>query len=284
MAVEAGWPGLLIDEEHGGAGLGAFDALLVAEECGRVLAARAAAGAAAGDRDPQRGRRRVAAGDAPPASCGRRTCRRGRPAISSRLDGRSALRGEPGAGAPGDGQRRRGGARRRRSRSSPTRPAPTCWSRSASTRRPARRRRRSPPMPTASSVETVIRYDATRSLGHVTFSRRPRAPARRRRGGARRRLVPRPGADRGRVARRGSDVPGRQRRLRQGAVHVRPRDRLLPGDQARADRGPAPARERPRPPVLRRLGARVQARGVPARRERRAIGRRRRARLRGARR
>ncbi len=38
-AVEAGWPGLLISEEHGGAALGAFDALLVAEECGRVLAA-----------------------------------------------------------------------------------------------------------------------------------------------------------------------------------------------------------------------------------------------------
>lgn len=38
LAVEAGWPGLLIDEEHGGAGLEAFDALLVAEECGRVLA------------------------------------------------------------------------------------------------------------------------------------------------------------------------------------------------------------------------------------------------------
>ena len=38
MAIEAGWPGLLIAEEHGGAGLGAFDALLVAEECGRVLA------------------------------------------------------------------------------------------------------------------------------------------------------------------------------------------------------------------------------------------------------
>jgi alkylation response protein AidB-like acyl-CoA dehydrogenase len=37
-AVEAGWPGILIDEERGGAGLGAFDALLVAEECGRVLA------------------------------------------------------------------------------------------------------------------------------------------------------------------------------------------------------------------------------------------------------
>jgi alkylation response protein AidB-like acyl-CoA dehydrogenase len=38
MAVEAGWPGLLIDEQHGGAGLGAFEAMLVAEECGRVLA------------------------------------------------------------------------------------------------------------------------------------------------------------------------------------------------------------------------------------------------------
>jgi len=38
MAVEAGWPGVLISEEHGGAGLGGFDALLVAEECGRVLA------------------------------------------------------------------------------------------------------------------------------------------------------------------------------------------------------------------------------------------------------
>jgi alkylation response protein AidB-like acyl-CoA dehydrogenase len=36
--VEAGWPGLLVDEDHGGAGLGVFDAMLVAEECGRVLA------------------------------------------------------------------------------------------------------------------------------------------------------------------------------------------------------------------------------------------------------
>ena len=36
--VEAGWPGLLISEVHGGAELGAFDAMLVAEECGRVLA------------------------------------------------------------------------------------------------------------------------------------------------------------------------------------------------------------------------------------------------------
>jgi len=37
-ACEAGWPSLLIREEHGGAGLGVFDAMLVAEELGRVLA------------------------------------------------------------------------------------------------------------------------------------------------------------------------------------------------------------------------------------------------------
>src|SRR5206468_1567697 len=35
---EAGWNGLLISEEHGGAGLGVFDAMLVLEECGKVLA------------------------------------------------------------------------------------------------------------------------------------------------------------------------------------------------------------------------------------------------------
>lgn len=39
LAVDAGWPGLLVGEEHGGAGLSAFDAMLVLVECGRVLAA-----------------------------------------------------------------------------------------------------------------------------------------------------------------------------------------------------------------------------------------------------
>ncbi len=37
-ACEAGWPGLLIDEDKGGAGLDVFDAMLVLGECGRVLA------------------------------------------------------------------------------------------------------------------------------------------------------------------------------------------------------------------------------------------------------
>jgi alkylation response protein AidB-like acyl-CoA dehydrogenase len=37
-AREAGWPGLVIDEARGGAGLGGLDAMLVMMECGRVLA------------------------------------------------------------------------------------------------------------------------------------------------------------------------------------------------------------------------------------------------------
>ena len=38
LAVEAGWPGLLVSEEQGGAGLGAIEAMLVFAELGRVLA------------------------------------------------------------------------------------------------------------------------------------------------------------------------------------------------------------------------------------------------------
>ena len=37
-AIEAGWPGLLVSEENGGAGLGVYDSLLIAQEAGRVLA------------------------------------------------------------------------------------------------------------------------------------------------------------------------------------------------------------------------------------------------------
>jgi alkylation response protein AidB-like acyl-CoA dehydrogenase len=38
LAVEAGWPGLLVTEERGGAALGAIEAMLVFAELGRVLA------------------------------------------------------------------------------------------------------------------------------------------------------------------------------------------------------------------------------------------------------
>jgi alkylation response protein AidB-like acyl-CoA dehydrogenase len=39
LAVEAGWSGMLVSEAQGGAGLGTIDAMLVAAELGRVLAA-----------------------------------------------------------------------------------------------------------------------------------------------------------------------------------------------------------------------------------------------------
>ncbi|MGZ8635051.1 MAG: acyl-CoA dehydrogenase family protein, partial [Solirubrobacteraceae bacterium] len=69
--VEAGWPGMLVDEDHGGAGLGAFDAMLVTQECGRVLAGAPLLGLlpasgllqAAGDESLEA----VAAGDVRPA-------------------------------------------------------------------------------------------------------------------------------------------------------------------------------------------------------------------------
>jgi len=38
VAAEAGWLGLLVSEENGGAGLSAYDAMLVSEEAGKVLA------------------------------------------------------------------------------------------------------------------------------------------------------------------------------------------------------------------------------------------------------
>src|SRR5258708_3650138 len=38
LATEAGWPGLLIGEDADGAGLGAYEAMLVLEACGAALA------------------------------------------------------------------------------------------------------------------------------------------------------------------------------------------------------------------------------------------------------
>lgn len=168
-AIEAGWPGLLISEDHGGAGLGAFDALLVAEECGRVLASVPLLGAlpasalldAAGDESLPA----VASGELRPAyvparppgdleaawTVEPRTGMRRPPAPAARVEGdRVSLEGTvafvpdaPGAGLlvaigvleSGD-------------------PVAAAIS------------------PTADgvSVEPVVRYDATRSLGHVSFS------------------------------------------------------------------------------------------------------------------
>ena len=105
------------------------------------------------------------------------------------------------------------------------------------------------------TVEQVVRYDATRSLGARDARRRARAAARRRRRASL--------ADAWYVAQAliAAESLGTVQTtlemsvaVRQGAVHVRARDRLLPGDQARAHRGAAAAGERPLAAVLRRAG------------------------------
>jgi alkylation response protein AidB-like acyl-CoA dehydrogenase len=168
-AVEAGWPGLLIDEDHGGAGLDVFDAMLVAEECGRVLAAVPLLGVvpatailnAAGDESLQA----VAAGEVRPAYVPARPpsdveagwtveAERGAsrtPAPSATVEGDAVtfdgavhfVPDAPGAdllvvvGVDGDG-------------------GPVAGVVEASAEGVA--------------IESVMRYDATRSLGHVKLS------------------------------------------------------------------------------------------------------------------
>jgi alkylation response protein AidB-like acyl-CoA dehydrogenase len=169
MAVEAGWPGVLISEEHGGAGLGGFDALLVAEECGRVLAGVPLLGVlpatailnAAGDASLPA----VAAGELRPVYVPARPpgeleqgwtveaaagfARAAAPSVTGdgdevTVDGAVAwVPDAPGAdllvvvGVDGDGE-----------------PVAVAVEAGAET----------------VAVESVVRYDASRSLGHVTFT------------------------------------------------------------------------------------------------------------------
>jgi alkylation response protein AidB-like acyl-CoA dehydrogenase len=169
LAVQAGWPGLLIGEEHGGAGLDGFDALLVAEECGRVLAAVPLLGllpaSAILDAAADESLAALAAGEARPAYVPARPpgelepawtvepvsgfARAGAPRASVdgdqvTLDGTVAFVPDaPGAdllvavGIDDDGQ-----------------PVGVAIDAGAE----------------GVSVEKIVRYDATRSLGHVTFS------------------------------------------------------------------------------------------------------------------
>jgi alkylation response protein AidB-like acyl-CoA dehydrogenase len=169
MAVQAGWPGMLIGEQHGGAGLSAFDALLVAEECGRVLASLPLLGllpaTAVLDAAADQSLAPVAAGDLrpvylparPPSELDQRWSVEPRAGVARAVAPMAVVDGEdvtldgsvafvpdaPGAdllvvvGTGYDGE-----------------PVAAV-------------------LPTASdgvSVEAVTRYDATRSLGHVSLS------------------------------------------------------------------------------------------------------------------
>jgi alkylation response protein AidB-like acyl-CoA dehydrogenase len=179
-AREAGWPGLLVDEEHGGAGLDAFDAMLVLGECGRVIAAVPLLGhlpatAILGDApaaegllgDLATGERRAAYLPAqPPTQLDERwttdpasgAARAAIPSASTGADGSVSISGSfafvpdaPGADvlvgvALLDTQAGTGG-----------KPAGVAIEADAA----------------GVSIESVNRYDATRSLGHVTLADAP---------------------------------------------------------------------------------------------------------------
>jgi alkylation response protein AidB-like acyl-CoA dehydrogenase len=179
-AKEAGWPGLLIDEEHGGAGLDAFDAMLVLGECGRVIAGVPLLGhlpatAILGDApaakgllgDLATGERRAAYLPAqPPTQLDERwstdpasgAARAALPSASTGADGSVSINGSfafvpdaPGADvlvgvALLDAQ---GGTGRK--------PVGVAIEADAA----------------GVSIESVSRYDATRSLGHVTLADAP---------------------------------------------------------------------------------------------------------------
>lgn len=168
-AVEAGWPGLLIDDQHGGAELGAFDALLVAEECGRVLAsvpllglvpATAILNTASDESLPQ-----IAGGELRPAYVPARPPDQ----LEQRwtVDPRSGLaRGEaPKATVSGpevtlDGE----------VAFVPDAPGADLLVAIGVTEDGSPAAAAVPASSEGVSVEPVMRYDATRSLGHVSFS------------------------------------------------------------------------------------------------------------------
>ena len=123
-------------------------------------------------------------------------------------------------------------------------------------------------------VRGVPYYDATRSLGHVSLDGAPAV------------LLDAPSASLAGAwhlaqALVAAESLGAAESALDAAVayarrasHLRPRDRLLPGHQARAHGGPAPARERPLAALLCRLVARRRPQSVPPRRQRRPLGRR----------
>ncbi|MDQ6835417.1 MAG: acyl-CoA/acyl-ACP dehydrogenase [Actinomycetota bacterium] len=167
LAVEAGWPGLLIGEGHGGAGLNAFDALLVAEECGRVLAAVPLLGAlpataildAAGDESLEA----VASGELRPAYVPARPPGDREPRWTVDPPTGLARAGAPQATVDGDRVRLEGSAA-----FVPDAPAAGLLVAIGVTGD-------GEPVaaaldPAAVEVTAVTRYDATRALGHVTFS------------------------------------------------------------------------------------------------------------------
>ena len=195
--VEAGWPGLLIGEQSGGAGLGTFDALLVAEECGRVLAPVPLLGLlpataileAAGDQSLAA----VAAGDLRPVYLPARPpseLRDGGPSNRAQGSREGAPRARPG---PRGGARRHDRLRARRAGSRSARGDRGKRGRRAGRGRGRRGARR------LDRGGDALRRVAAAGARHVHRGRRPASGGGS--GRARHRVVSRPRSDRRRVAR-----------------------------------------------------------------------------------
>ena len=230
--VDLGLAGLLVPEEHGGAGASAREAAVVLEELGRARRPGAVPHQR-GDRHHGAARRRRRArcwASSRPASAPRRCWCRCRPRRTGRWP---TVRPAPDGRSP---------ARSPVSRA-PSRPT-CCWSRPTTARRTGavRGARRGP-----ADRAPVVSLDMTRQLADVTLDGVPaeRSPAS---------TPAAPSAGRWRPARRcwppsssaSPLVPGDDGRLPQGAHAVRPRRRRLPGDQAPAGRPLAGRRVRER--------------------------------------
>ena len=250
-------------------GLGALRRAAGAEECGRVLAGVPLLGRAAGHGDARGGGRRVAGCRGARRAPAARAFRRARPATFD--SGWTVDR------APGRAARRAGGIRRRRH-------ASARGHRRLGARRPGADLlvvvgddgRRRPVAVALDARRRGRRVEARRPLRRHPLSR-PRQARRARagqrldvgHGGARRRVVPRPGADRGGVARRGQTCLEVSRRATRRSAS-RSAARSAPTRRSSTSSTEILRRlENSRGLlVLRRLGARRQARRVPARRQR----------------
>jgi alkylation response protein AidB-like acyl-CoA dehydrogenase len=168
-AVEAGWPGMLIGEEHGGAELGGFDAMLVAEECGRVLAGVPLLGllpaTAILDRAGDESLPAVAAGELRPAYAPTRPP--GDLDDSWTVDPRHGMGREPAPTATVSGE---GVVLDGEVAFVPDAPGAALLVAVGVTGDGAPIAAAIPGDSEGVSVETVVRYDATRSLGHVAFT------------------------------------------------------------------------------------------------------------------
>ena len=182
-------------------------------------------------------------------------------------------RRRPGCGTPGGADDQRRGRQRHGDR--PCRVRPRRAGRRHARRHRCRRgaSRWSRRAPTASPSSRSCATTSRARSAHVTLDGARHAAGRR--CGRPPSVVCGTGADRRRGRRHRADHAGDERAVRQGAVHLRARHRLLPGGQARAHRGAAAPGERALAAVLRGVVAGRRARRVPARGQRRAVGSRR---------